>query len=77
MSKTHKPRESVWAVVRVDEFHDDSTAWHDRIIVKEVVRSKELALSEVRRLNDLDVDKSSVYFATMTRLFPNDTSAGS
>ena len=38
------------------------------ISVKKVVWSKELAESEVERLNRLNADKESIYFSTITRV---------
>ena len=73
---THKSRDEVWAVVRVDHFHDDSTPLEDRMTVKEVVWDRDSATAEVRRLNEINRDKKCVYFASMTRLFPAGTSAG-
>ena len=76
MSRTHKSREQVWAVIRVDEFLDESTPWCNRITVKEVVRTKELADAEVIRLTKLNEGKQCVYFVSMTRLFPDGAAAG-
>ena len=68
MSHTHKPREDAYAVVRIDL--DSELAWPDRVTVKEVVSSEELARREVQRLNQLNADKGCIYFATHTRVFP-------
>ena len=74
MSRSHKPRDDAYAVVRVDLDSDDD--WSERITVKEVVATSEIAEREVDRLNQLNADKGCLYFATHTRVFPAETSAG-
>jgi hypothetical protein len=76
MSRKHKPRQEVYAVVRVDQFHSPDTPWEHRITVKEVVTDAGLAQAEVDRLNALNKDKGCVYFKQMTRLFAEGESAG-
>jgi hypothetical protein len=75
MSRSHKPRDDAYAVVRVEL--DSDLDWSDRITVKEVVSSEELAQREVQRLNQLNAGKGCLYFATHTRVFPLGQSAGS
>ncbi len=74
MSRHHKPRIESYAVVRVD--HDLSADLKDRISVKEVVSTIELAQAEVLRLSELNADKGCYYFATPTRVFPAGKTAG-
>ena len=74
MSRSHKPREDAYAIVRVDL--DSEADWPNRITVKEVVSSQELAQREVERLNELNSEKGCVYFATHTRVFPAGQSSG-
>ena len=73
MSRTHKEREQVWAVVRFDEGVDDPSL---AFTVKEVVRDQALAEAEAARLNQVNSDKGCRYWATPTRLFPEGTAAG-
>jgi len=47
-----------FAIVRIDDYGDDE----DRYTVKRVVWSRELAESEVQRLNELKADKRCRYF---------------
>jgi hypothetical protein len=47
-----------------------------RISVKEIVRTLELATTEVARLNALNDDKGVRYWWQTTRLFPEGRSAG-
>jgi hypothetical protein len=74
MTRKYRQREQVWAVVR----HDPGSSEPEySFTVKEIVRDKETAEMEVARLNRLNANKSCVYWATPTRLFPDGTSAGS
>ena len=58
----------VFAIVRVDRFHEPGTDPETAITIKKVVRSRECAEEEVSRLNALNCDKRSVYFWQVTRL---------
>ena len=62
-AKTH-----VYAIVRVDEFDDQSTPIESKITVKEVVRSLEEAKAEVARLTMLNESRGAKYFWQTTRL---------
>jgi hypothetical protein len=75
MSATHKQREQVFAVVRVD-LPLSETSVADSITVKEILSTRELAEREVERLSRLNSGKGCLYFATPTRVFPPATSAG-
>lgn len=61
-----------FAIVRVDGYYRDIRDVMEQpevfITVKKVVWSKEVAESEVARLNQLNADKESVYFSTTTRV---------
>lgn len=74
MSHRYKPREEVYAVIRVDS---GPAAPQDQVTVKEVLRSRELAEAEVIRLNHLNASKGCVYFWQATRLFGPGEAAGS
>jgi hypothetical protein len=63
-----KQKKQVYAIIRVDDFHDPSLTVEDRISVKEVVSSLEAAESEVARLNELNSPKGARYFWQATRL---------
>jgi hypothetical protein len=58
----------VFAIVRVDRFHDPVATPETAIMVKKIVRSEQLAEDEVARLNALNRDKGSLYFWQITRL---------
>jgi hypothetical protein len=47
------------------------------VTLKEIVTSVELAENEVRRLNEINSDKSCKYFWQSSRLFPENKSFGS
>jgi hypothetical protein len=57
-----------FAIVRIDlDVRNDE----DRITVKSVVRTLEVAISEVERLNRVNADKSCLYFWQYTRVEPS------
>ena len=68
-----EPSEHVYAIVRFDRFQD--SAEHS-FTVKAIVRSRDIAELEVKRLNEVNADKDCTYFWQITRLFPSGTSAG-
>jgi hypothetical protein len=76
MSRKHKERDEVFAVLRWDGFHGPETEPDTLVTVKEVVRSPELAEAEVARLNALNEGKGVRYWWALTRLFPAGHSAG-
>jgi hypothetical protein len=76
MSRRHKEREEVFAVLRWDRFQGSETSPDMLITVKEVVRSQQLAEAEVARLNALNEGKGVLYWWQTTRLFPEGRSAG-
>jgi hypothetical protein len=53
MSRRHKQREEVFAIVRWDGFHSPGASPEVFVTVKEIVRSQDLAEAEVARLNAL------------------------
>jgi hypothetical protein len=73
VSRKHKKRDQVWAVVRFDEGVADP---YSAFTVKEVLRSEDSAEAEVKRLNQLNSEKGCRYWATPTRLFPDGSTAG-
>lgn len=73
MSHSHKPRQELYAIVRVDS---DLTDPELAVTVKKVVRSKARTDDEVRRLNQLNSSKGARYFSQMTRLFADDEIEG-
>ena len=75
MSSTHREREQVFAVVRVD-LPLSETSVANSITVKEILSTRELAEREVERLSLLNSGQGCIYFATPTRLFPAGASAG-
>jgi uncharacterized protein DUF6429 len=66
-------KETVYAIVRFDHF---VTITADSFTVKEIVRNRAIAESEVERLNRVNGDKHCSYFLQATRLFPAGRSAG-
>lgn len=62
MSRKHKEREEVYAILRWDGFHGAETALEERITLKEVVRNQALAEAEVARLNALNEGKGVRYW---------------
>ena len=76
MGKNSPPREKVWAVIRVDREFASGNPEH-RFIVKEIVRTRDIALTEVERLNELNGERFGYhYFVQMTRLFADGDSFG-
>jgi hypothetical protein len=61
----------VFVVIRVDEFEGD-----ERITIKEVVTTREVAEREVDRLNQINGEKDCWYFWEQSRFFPDGSSFG-
>jgi hypothetical protein len=75
MTNKYKQQEHVYAVIRWDK--DYSGTDPDLLItVKEIVRTQDLAEAEVVRLNALNKHKGVHYWWQTTRLYPEDSSAG-
>jgi hypothetical protein len=51
-------------------------SWENSFTVKEIVRTQDIAESEVKRLNEVNADKDCLYFWQTTRLFRPRTAAG-
>ena len=62
-----RQKQQVFAVLRVDEFHDDDTPIENKVTVKQVVSSQEIAEREVERLTRVNADKRCRYFWQATR----------
>jgi hypothetical protein len=67
------PSQHVYAIIRFDRFSELSEL---SFTVKEVVATREIAESEVKRLNEVNAEKDCTYFWQVTRLFPPGTAAG-
>lgn len=67
-----KAKAQVYAIVRVDEFCDQSTPIENKITVKEIVRSLDQAKTEVARLNALNESRGAKYFWQTTRIIEDD-----
>ena len=65
--------EHVYAIVRFDR---GMQSWENSFTVKEIVRTQDIAESEVKRLNEVNTAKDCLYFWQTTRLFPSGTAAG-
>jgi hypothetical protein len=76
MSRTQKAQEQVYAILRYDAFHGDNTPPEVAVTIKELVRSEELAIAEVARLNALNGESDVRYWYQLARLFPEGKSAG-
>ena len=76
MSKTHKPRENVWIVMRADLFHRPEVEVEMLVTPKSVFRSQEHAEREVARLNALHPDGRVRYWCAFSRLFGDGGLAG-
>jgi hypothetical protein len=76
VTRKHKEREEVFAILRHDELQGSDAPIDERVTVKEVVASVELAVQEVARLNELNNGKGCTYWYQQTRLFPEGRSAG-
>lgn len=76
MSRKHKDRDEVYAIIRWEGFHGNDAAPDVLVTVKEIVRSQELAEAEVLRLNALNESKGVRYWWQSTHLFPEGESAG-
>ena len=72
MSRTFRPREQVFAILRFDS---EIAAEHG-VTVKEVVRDLAMAEAEVARLNALKAGKGCRYEWQATRLYPVGSAAG-
>ena len=68
-----QPSAHVYAIVRLDGPVESSD---DCVYVKEIVSTQAIAEAEVQRLNELNADKHCKYFWQITRLFPENRSAG-
>jgi hypothetical protein len=77
MTRKHKSRRQVYAVLRADQSPDPTTPLEVQVTVKEVVTSEEIAIAEVKRLTALNSPKGSRYWYQATRLFPPGESSGS
>jgi hypothetical protein len=62
-----RKKNQVFAIIRFDEFLDANGAIEDKITVKEIVDTIEIAKDEVVRLNKLNSDKKCKYFWQTTR----------
>ncbi len=67
-----KAKTPVYAIIRIDDFHDSTVTIEDNITVKEVVLTLEEAEAEVARLNQLNGSKACRYFFQTTRLIEVD-----
>ncbi len=78
MSRHHRSREIVYAILRSDDFDDPSVAIQDRVTVKAIVRTLAGAEAEVQRLNTLqqENDVQAHYWWQVTRLFSGDEILG-
>lgn len=62
-----RTKEQVFAIIRIDEFHGPETTIKNKVTVKQVVNTLEIAEREVERIMRLNVDKGCSYFWQATR----------
>jgi len=62
--------QEAFAIVRVDNFHDEGVSIENRVTVKCIVWSLAEAHQEVDRLNRLNSAKNCHYFWQTTRVLP-------
>ena len=65
-----------FAIVRIDEFQDESVAIENRVTVKCIVWSLDDARAEVDRLNRLNASKGCRYVWQATRVLEPDEPIG-
>lgn len=71
MSRSHKQRDEVYAILRFDGFLSPNTCIEYLVTVKEVLFDQKIAEAEVVRLNALNEGMGCLYWCQVTRLFPN------
>jgi len=74
MADKRKNQEEVYAVLRYETDCESDTSIENRITVKGIVRSIEMAEAEVTRLNQLNAEKGCHYFYQYSRLFSEEPS---
>lgn len=62
-----RKKQQVFAVIRIDEFQGLNTALKDKVYVKEIVSTQEVAELEVERLTRINAGKGCRYFWQTTR----------
>jgi hypothetical protein len=68
VSEARRRRTPVYAIVRIDNFQDETVSLRNKITVSKVVLDEADARGEVERLNKLNGDKGCTYFWQATRL---------
>ena len=66
--KPNKKHRHIYAIIRYESNADEKTPIEHRVTVKKVVNGLRYAEQEVKRLNDLNSDKSSCYFCQITAI---------
>jgi len=66
--KPHLKYDHVFAIIRVDDFHDLEVSPETKITITKIVLTRETAEAEVARLNKLNSNKGCIYFYTITRI---------
>jgi hypothetical protein len=62
-----RQKQQVFAILRLDDFHTADVPIENKITVKQIVSSREIAEREVERLTRLNADKSCRYWWQATR----------
>lgn len=64
--------EHVYAIIRIDSFHEPQVSLEDKIRIKMLVWTQEAAENEVKRLNELNAARGAFYFWRRARLARRD-----
>ena len=73
MSRKPAKREHVYALLRLDEFHEADAPVEARVTVKKVLRDKQGVAREVKRLNELYANENCRYWWQETLLHSVET----
>ena len=73
MSRKPAKREHVYALLRLDEFHEADAPVEARVTVKKVLRDKQGIEREVKRLNELYANENCRYWWQETLLHSVET----
>ena len=75
MKRVHRYKPA-FAIIRIDLFLGETTPLENKIKVKEIVQSLDLAKTEVARLNELHRKKNVTYFWQLTQVYGDGFTAG-
>ena len=73
MSRKPAKREHVYALLRLDEFHEADAPVEARVTVKKILREKQRAERELKKLNKLYANENCRYWLQETLLLSVDS----